>query len=58
MPARSGLQVNDVFGALDLRFDTEVTIIATMDQPSTGYLSMVDNATGDGITVFPVVMAR
>jgi PKD repeat protein len=58
VPARSGLQVNDVFGALDLRFDTEVTIIATMDQPSTGYLSMVDNATGDGITVFPVVMAR
>ncbi len=53
---RSGTQVNNIFEALSLQYDTEVTVIATMDVSSSGYLSLVDNATGDGITVFPTVI--
>jgi hypothetical protein len=57
VPPRSGVQQNDVVGWLGRQELADGVIRVTGSAPFTGYLSSVDNRTGDASTVTPVAYA-
>jgi hypothetical protein len=57
VPSRSVVQRNDVVGWLGVTDLADGAVRVTGVQPFTGYLSSVDNRTGDAATVVPVAVA-
>ncbi len=57
VPARSGVQQGDVVGWLGVQGLADGVVRVTGEAPFAGYLSSVDNRTGDASTVTPLVAA-